>query len=340
MKSKAEPTAFAGYKISRDRERRALTISLPQKCVEMARDHLPILLEGGEPSTPKGKKLMDMADALIMAPREPGKPLTKEQVSVQQKIGSLKYIEKVQPKLSLAIHRLSCIMASPPPEAGIIADALIRTAYEDRYTGITYSAPTEGESSHVEGRLCAHVPDEMRVRGHKAIGITLDSSAGSALEASADATWGDRNVYGLLLTKAGGSVAHMTKKIGIVATSSMENEGIASGRAAELVEHARDIEHALGKPPERPTVVLTDNSANLSVACKTAAASRSKHFLRRYLALQRRVAEGAVTMVKIDDENMPADFLTKWVSQKKLRKSVDYATNARAKVQDPDDKSR
>ena len=63
---------------------------------------------------------MDMANALIMAPREPGKPLTKEQVSVQQKIGSLKYIEKIQPKLSLAIHRLSCIMASPPPEAGII----------------------------------------------------------------------------------------------------------------------------------------------------------------------------------------------------------------------------
>lgn len=340
MKSQREPTAFAGYKISRDRERRALTISLPQKCVETARTHLPMLLEGVKPDTPKGKKLMDMADALMMAPREPGKPLTKEQVSVQQKIGSLKYIEKVQPKLSLAIHRLSCIMASPPPEAGIIADSLIETAYEDRYTGITYSAVATDESSPVQGRLCAHIPDEARVSGHKAVGITLDGSAAAALEASADATWGDRNIYGMLLTKAGGAVAHMTKKIGIVATSSMENEGIASGKAAELVEHARNIEHALGETPKKPTVILTDNSANLSVACKTASASRSKHFIRRYLALQRRVAEGAVVMVKIDDENMPADFLTKWVALKKLRKSVEYATNARAKVQDPEERSR
>ena len=45
-------------------------------------------------------------------------------------------------------------------------------------------------------------------------------------------------------------------------------------------------------------------------------------------------------MVKIDDENMPADFLTKWVPQKKLQKSVEYATNAKSTVMDPEAKSR
>ena len=33
-----EPTSFAGYRIARDRKRRALTISMPQKCVELARE--------------------------------------------------------------------------------------------------------------------------------------------------------------------------------------------------------------------------------------------------------------------------------------------------------------
>ena len=32
---------------------------------------------------------------------------------------------------------------------------------------------------------------------------------------------------------------------------------------------------------------------------------------------------------KIDDPNMPADFLTKWLPQAKLRDSVAYATNSR-----------
>ena len=34
-------------------------------------------------------------------------------------------------------------------------------------------------------------------------------------------------------------------------------------------------------------------------------------------------------MQHIPDEQMPADFLTKWIGQKKLDKSIAYATNSR-----------
>ena len=41
VKYEKEPTSFAGYKIARDRSRRALTLSMPEKAIEAARNHLP-----------------------------------------------------------------------------------------------------------------------------------------------------------------------------------------------------------------------------------------------------------------------------------------------------------
>ena len=42
-------------------------------------------------------------------------------------------------------------------------------------------------------------------------------------------------------------------------------------------------------------------------------AARAKHFLRRYTVLQQRIRGQQCQVFKIDDPNMPADFLTKWL---------------------------
>ena len=54
------------------------------------------------------------------------------------------------------------------------------------------------------------------------------------------------------------------------------------------------------------------------------------HFLRRYGVLKQRIRSGEVNVQHIPDEQMPADFLTKWIGQKKLDKSIAYATNSRS----------
>ena len=36
-------------------------------------------------------------------------------------------------------------------------------------------------------------------------------------------------------------------------------------------------------------------------------------------------------MLKVDDENQPADFLTKWIGKAKLDASAEFAENARAR---------
>ena len=89
---------------------------------------------------------------------------------------------------------------------------------------------------------------------------------------------------------------------------------------------------ALDDAPQQPTLILTDNKANALVAADSRSASRSKHFLRRYITLQQRIASDELVVVKVDDANMPSDFLTKWLPSAKLRKSLVYATNSKARA--------
>ena len=140
------------------------------------------------------------------------------------------------------------------------------------------------------------------------------------------------SIYGILLTYRGGAVYTCTKKIGLIVDSSHESEAIATAKAGEHVAYARQVLCALGAAPARPTAILSDNKANVLVANNTASAARCRHYLRRYLTLQRRMSEGECTVIKVPDAAMPgADFLTKWLGAAKLNKSIAYATNSRAR---------
>ena len=81
----------------------------------------------------------------------------------------------------------------------------------------------------------------------------MAGSTAAELEAHADASWGDRNVYGLLLTYAGAAVLVTTKKISLIVDSTMEAEAIGSAKVAEVVAYAREILRAFGVPPLGPT---------------------------------------------------------------------------------------
>ena len=67
------------------------------------------------------------------------------------------------------------------------------------------------------------------------------------------------------------------------------------------------------------------------VGCPT----RSKHFLRRYNVLKRRIADGEVILKHVPDVEMPADFLTKWIPAPKLAISLRYACNSHAHAAAP-----
>ena len=109
-------------------------------------------------------------------------------------------------------------------------------------------------------------------------------------------------------------------------------ESYASNRAADLVLYNRNIDTAMGTPPTGPTFIGTDSSSHEEVLNHAASPNKSKHFLKQYVIQTQRVHEELIAVGKIDDANMPADFLTKWISGRKFARSIAYATNSSAFV--------
>ena len=321
--SEREPTTFAGLKLERDWDACTIKVSMPATIEAMVREFWPHLMHGAPDSLLKGKRLEQAANALVLPAQRPTK-LSRVQRSIQRKTGALKWVEKIMPSLCLGVHRLSCVMSCPPDEAVPVAEALAWRAWQARHDGITYGGDTAADLSKVE--ICIKGPG------------SLDDGAPTGLLAAADATWtglpagyGPPDVMGLIVTWNRAAIYCCTKKIGIAGiASSHEVEGIASGKMAEVNSYVREIARGLGVALDGPTRILTDNAANERVAMGKANAGNSRHFLRRYFGLMRRVAAGEAALVKVPDAENPADFLTKFVDLSKLRKSLDYATNARA----------
>ena len=84
----------------------------------------------------------------------------------------------------------------------------------------------------------------------------------------------------------------------------------------------------MGCPPTGPTFLGTDNKANQLIANETGSTNRARHALRRYMILQERVRGGIIKLGYVPDPENPADFLTKFISSKKLEASVKYLTNS------------
>jgi hypothetical protein len=124
-------------------------------------------------------------------------------------------------------------------------------------------------------------------------------------------------------------VLHQTKKIALLVDSSMESEAIGSSKAGEAISFTRQILRAFGTPMLTPTFLSTDNLANQKVGSGVGHPTRARHFLRRYYALKQRVTSGELKLIHVNDVEMPADFLTKWIPRAKLEASLRYATNRR-----------
>jgi len=120
-------------------------------------------------------------------------------------------------------------MSSPPAEAYDVALAALATVHAEKHVGITYGGADLVGSPRLDARLAARID-------------LCEPAPRGLVVAHANSTWGDRNVYSLVLTYAGGAVLHQTKKILLIIDSLMEAEAVASGRAAEHVAYAREQE--------------------------------------------------------------------------------------------------
>jgi hypothetical protein len=139
-------------------------------------------------------------------------------------------------------------------------------------------------------------------------------------------------VWCMLLTRAGGAVLHLTKKIkGMAVTCPHDGEAKASVEASIRIDYARTVEAALGVPPTEPTLLITDSLSNQRVAMNAGSAANSRHLLIIYEAMMTRVALGQIVVAHVFDPENASDFLSKPTSMltaQKFEASVAYAAGS------------
>ena len=313
------PVSFNGMRLARDRSRRALTVSMPQKVREALQELAPDMRTRAAAPLPAAQDDMrNIADSLRAAPLPAGGKLTPEAKFVQKATGYFRYVTRVHPGILLPVHRLSCVMTSPPPEAAKVVYGVLRWLLTNAHAGITYGGGGLSSAPTLTGSLYAN--------------IDLTKPAPAELACVADSTYGTFDLYAFALTYYGGAVLANVRRVGLEVSSSMQSEAVATCRAAEHVESAREVLRALGVPSAGPTFVGTDNKANMLVANNVGSSTRSRHFLRMYVVLQQRIARESIAVGHVPDRENPSDYLTKWVDKKKFNLSNDYLTNRRAFV--------
>ena len=280
----------------------------------LAKEWVPELFDDSiPPDILSGNKLCQAADQLEMVLPRPVRP-TKTTADVQSCNGSIKFIERgVMARVSLLCHRISCVQSSAPPLALTVCRSVVVIMFRNRREGITYGGYKLSSRTLLQGGMY----------------INLDLEAGAPIEAEAmaDTTTSARAVYAYVITHNGGAIAHGTKKVDGVLTSSCFSEMKGSTKCSELVEVASNALRIMGHAQE-DIIVGTDNSANLSLALGTAMPSRSKPELINWAPLRDRIKRKVISMTKVDTASMPVDFMTKWIKYDKMQQQLNYVINA------------
>jgi hypothetical protein len=264
-----------------------------------------------DPPLLPASRLDSECDALVLAPAEERKAkLSKESKLTQRVTGAMKFFERGSvPRITRLVHCLSCVMSYPPAGALRVALSVLAHAYTHMDEEICYSATNPA----------------MRAIDDRKMEIDLDDGAPTELEVSADASHGSPHKYGLLATKGGASVLHLTKLIGYGATSTMETESKASIKASEIAEYGATVERALGCATGKPVAVITDSLSNMRVANNSGSAAQSRHLLERYTAMKSRQDADIIATVHCNDPGMPADPFSKATAPKKREQAIRYA---------------
>ena len=337
MKVEYEAKEWRGYTFQRDRGRGALTIYMSSYLESAVARWIPNMItdKAARPSAnvPKGVSIKDIFGALRLPPKdERDVKLDPMQKDFQSMVGDLVFPSPVLVRCGLPISTLLSVMCYPPRgelieghpavTATFAAQLAIEAAFDARFDGITAGGQLES-SPRLRADLHAH----------------LDMSASPPLEPEimGDSTWAaapfDR--YALATTYLGLLIKWQLKVIKTVADCSMGAEMHPTTAGGMQAEYISEVARAQGMPLDDPVVIATDSLANALVSRRQGSTVLVRHLLRRWQALTARIARGLAKVVHLPDVEMPVDFLTKWVTKKKIDASVSYLTNAANRVSHP-----
>ena len=103
----------------------------------------------------KGETMAGLADGLKL-PEERSTKLSREQKEVQEITGGIKYPEKIMPRITLFVHRLSTVMSFPCLRAKHVALLTLEEAWNHRFEGLTFGGDGPDGEEATQVRMHAH----------------------------------------------------------------------------------------------------------------------------------------------------------------------------------------
>ena len=349
VKMEAPRMAFGGVALTRSADKRTLTLTLTNHIEQSVRRWLPSVVEDGSvpKGVPKGKELRTLLESLELAPV--GTAMTKEMRDVASIVGDLRWMLRVLLRLVRHVQMLSRVAARPVcPDAKRAALGVLLQAWHYRDEGITYGGAFGAPVFTGVLSGSADSPRGASIATKEAGVDVMAAGAPRALVGAGDATWGKlargpddvkgeptlkpADEYAFVLTHNGGAVALELKLIKLAMGCSGETEGYASLRCSDKLMEGRVCLANFGRPQHDPTLLLSDNDANLRIAAGEASAQRLRHALRRWWVVTARVRGRELRLGHLPDGDNYIDYATKFVSKDKEDASVAYISNSRSRA--------
>jgi hypothetical protein len=283
MEDKGEVHDVLGLRITRDREKRVLTISQPDFIQSV------LVRFGMENSKQVGTPM----DAGSQFSKFTEGDVTFDRQKYQQAIGCLTYAAmSTRPDISAAVNILSQFMSCPT---------------EQHWTGIKRILRyLKGTVNH---GLCFS-GDDVELVGYS------DSDWAGDLDTR-------RSTSGYVFQIGNATINWCSKRQQTVARSSTEAEYMALSAAAQECIWLRRLLKDFGIGGDKPTTIHEDNNGAIELSKNAKFHNRTKHIDIAYHFTRERVASNELSVTHCSTEEMVADIMTKGLGRIKFEKFRD-----------------
>lgn len=235
----------------------------------------------------------------------------------QKYLGCVSFVkEATRPDIAYAVQRLSRFASNPSKEHWDALVYLLRYLLRTERHALLYQKATETEYKRSPIVMYArqlHETEKAREnRLSNIIGFTdADFAAG----------WDRKSISGNLFFYQANCISWSSKKINLVATSTLEAEYAALSIAGRQAIWFRMLDGELRMLPEdqlETVQTFCDNESAIKVVKNPEAHAKTKHFDIHMHFVRQRVALQHIKVDYLPTKQMPADFLTKALPKKQF----------------------
>ena len=285
MKDLGEASYILGIRIYRNRERRLLGLSQSTYLDKILKRFKMLDSKKGFLPIQQGVKL-----SKTQCPGTDAEEVKMSRVPYASAIGSIMYaMTCTRPDVAFALSMVSRYQGNPGESHWIAVKSILRYLRRTKDMLLVYGGK-----------------EELKVVGY------CDASFQTDRDDCCSQT-------GWVFMLNGGAVSWKSSKQKTVADSTCESEYIAASKAAKEATWLQNFIGDLGVVPniKDPIEIFCDNEGAVALTKEPHVHEKSRHILRKYHYVRKRVEAGGVVVKRVSSEDNPADPLTKALSRDK-----------------------